>query len=78
VGENPYFAVWQRQLFTDSVGCNLTTKTKKGGAVMLSGGEVAIIRAEIARLEKALGECTDGGIRERIKTWLEEEKEGAW
>ena len=35
--------------------------------VMLSRGEVAIIRAEIERLEKALKECTDGGIRERIK-----------
>jgi hypothetical protein len=29
-------------------------------------GEVAIIR-EIERLEKALRECTDGGIRDRIK-----------
>jgi hypothetical protein len=41
---------------------------------MLSRGEVAIIRAEIERLEKALRECTDGGIRDRIKLWIEEEK----
>ena len=33
-----------------------------------------IIRAEIERLEKALKESTDGGIRERIKVWIEEEK----
>ena len=41
---------------------------------MLSRGEVAMIRAEIERLEKALKECTDGGIRDRIKAWIEEEK----
>ena len=48
--------------------------TNNGGLVMLSRGEVAIIRAEIERLEKALKECTDGGIRDRIKAWIEEEK----
>ena len=48
--------------------------TKNGGLVMLSRGEVAIIRAEIERLEKALKECTDGGIQDRIKAWIEEEK----
>ena len=41
---------------------------------MLSRGGVAMIRAEIERLEKALKECSDGGIRERIKAWIEEEK----
>jgi hypothetical protein len=41
---------------------------------MLSRGEVAIIKAEIERLEKALKDCTDGGIRDRIKAWIEEEK----
>jgi hypothetical protein len=30
---------------------------------MLSRGEVAIIKAEIERLEKALTECTDCGIK---------------
>jgi hypothetical protein len=34
---------------------------------MLSRGEVAIIKAEIERLEKALKECTDGGIRDQIE-----------
>jgi hypothetical protein len=41
---------------------------------MLSPGEVAIIRTEIERLEKALRECTDGGIQDQIKAWIEEEK----
>ena len=41
---------------------------------MLSKREVTIIRAEIERLEKALRECTDGGIRDQIKAWIEEEK----
>jgi hypothetical protein len=41
---------------------------------MLSEAEVAIIRAEIERLEKALRECADGGIRDRIKRWIEDEK----
>jgi hypothetical protein len=41
---------------------------------MLSRGDVATIRAEIERLEKALKGCTDGGIRDRIERWIEEEK----
>jgi hypothetical protein len=41
---------------------------------MLSRGEVAIIEAEIERLEKALSESTDSGIRDRIKAWIKEEK----
>jgi len=41
---------------------------------MLSRGDVAIIRAEIEKLEKALRECADGGIQDRIKAWIEEEK----
>jgi hypothetical protein len=48
--------------------------TQQGRLVMLSRGDVATIRAEIERLEKALKECTDGGIRNRIKAWIEEEK----
>ena len=50
------------------------TTTNAGRLVMLSQGEVATIRAEIERLEKALRESTDGGIRDRIKAWIEEEK----
>ena len=49
-------------------------RTNNGGFVILSGGEVARIRAEIERLEKALQECTDSGIRDRIRAWIEEEK----
>jgi len=46
----------------------MTTK-KWGTARDAFTGEVAIIRAEIERLEKALR-----GIQDRIKLWTEEEK----
>jgi hypothetical protein len=65
---------------SESVGYNppavrtVNITAKKRGPVMLSRGEVAMIRAEIERLEKALKECTDGGIRDRIKAWIEEEE----
>jgi hypothetical protein len=67
-------------LSSESVGYNppavrsVHITAKKRGLVMLSRGEVATIRAEIERLEKALRDCTDGGIRDRIKAWIEEEK----
>jgi hypothetical protein len=41
---------------------------------MLSSGEIAQIRAEINRLEEALKECRDEGIRKRIIAWIEEQK----
>jgi hypothetical protein len=41
---------------------------------ILSREEVTKIRAEIERLEKARAECTDGGIRKQIDTWIEEQK----
>jgi len=41
---------------------------------MLSRGEVATVRAEIERLEKALRECTDSGIRKRIEVWIDDNK----
>ena len=41
---------------------------------MLSEAEVAIIRAEIEKLEKALQECGDSGIRNLIIIWIEDEK----
>jgi len=41
---------------------------------MLSPREIAQIRAEIKRLEKARDECTDGGIRKRIEAWIEADK----
>jgi hypothetical protein len=51
----------------------MTTK-KWGTARDAFTGEVAIIRAEIERLEMALRECTDAGIQDQIKAWIEEEK----
>jgi hypothetical protein len=41
---------------------------------MLSPGDLAIIKAEIERLQKARLECRDSGIREKIDVWIEEEK----
>ena len=41
---------------------------------MLSPREIARIKAEIKRLEQALKECTDGGIRHRIEAWIADEK----
>ena len=41
---------------------------------MLTPGEIAQIKAEIERLEKARKECFDGGIRKRIDFWIEEQK----
>lgn len=41
---------------------------------MLSPGEIAFIKAEIARLEKARKECRDGGIQQQIEIWIEELK----
>jgi hypothetical protein len=35
-------------------------------------GEIATIKAEIERLEKALRDCADGGIRRVIEGWLSE------
>jgi hypothetical protein len=36
--------------------------------------EIATIRAEIERLEKALKNCADGGLREWIEAVIEEQK----
>ena len=41
---------------------------------MLLPGEIAQIKAEIARLEKARKECRDGGIQKQIDIWIEELK----
>ncbi len=70
-----------KHMSSDSVGIlshavrAVQDDNQKWGLVMLSRGEVAIIRAEIERLEKALKDCTENGIRDRIKAWIEEEKE---
>jgi hypothetical protein len=41
---------------------------------MISRTEVAVIRSEIERLQKARNECTDSGLQQRIDAWIEEEK----
>jgi hypothetical protein len=42
---------------------------------MISRTEVAVIRAEIERLQKAHCECTDTGAQKRIDAWIEEQKQ---
>jgi hypothetical protein len=37
--------------------------------------EIATIRAEIERLQKAQKECADGGIRKQIDEWIAEHKQ---
>jgi hypothetical protein len=41
---------------------------------MLSPREMSIIRAEVGRLQNALNACTDGGIQNLIRAWIEEGK----
>lgn len=41
---------------------------------MLSPGNIARVKAEIARLEQLRKECTDTGIREQIEAWISDEK----
>lgn len=42
---------------------------------MLSPGEIAKIRAEIKRLERARENCNDGGIQKWIEGWIKEQKQ---
>ena len=42
---------------------------------VLSPGEIAKIKADIERLEKALDECRDKPIRELIEAWIKEQKQ---
>ena len=42
---------------------------------MLSPGEIAKIRADIERLEKARENWNDGSIRKRIEGWIKEQKQ---
>jgi hypothetical protein len=41
---------------------------------MISRSDVAVIRAEIERLQKASDECRDSGVQRRIDAWIEEQK----
>jgi len=40
---------------------------------MISRTDVAVIRAEIERRQKAHRECTDSGVQKQINAWIEEE-----
>jgi len=40
----------------------------------ISRTNVAAIRAEIERLQKALQECTDSGVQGQVDAWIEEQK----
>jgi hypothetical protein len=42
---------------------------------MLSRGDIAQIKLEIARLEKLYKECPDEGTQKRITAWIEEQKQ---
>jgi len=42
---------------------------------MLSPTEIATIRAELERLEKARKDCTDGGLRKWIEAVIEKQKQ---
>ena len=41
---------------------------------MLSREEIANIKAEIERLEKALAECNDSGLQRQIEAWIADQK----
>jgi hypothetical protein len=41
---------------------------------MISRNEVAVIRSEIERLQKARDESTDRGAQERMDAWIDEQK----
>jgi hypothetical protein len=74
------FAATILPLSSDSVGYNFATvrtskmTTENGRIIMLLRGDVATIRAEIERLENALKECTDSGIRKQIEVWIDDDK----
>ena len=42
---------------------------------MLLPAEIAMIRAEIERLEKARKDCTDSGVRKWIEAVIEKQKQ---
>jgi len=61
---NDLVALWSR----------IPNKEGRKGCVMLSPQEVAIIRAEIERLEKVRKEFDDGSIQRMIDDWIEDER----
>jgi hypothetical protein len=42
--------------------------------MVLSPREIATLKGELEKLEKARRECTDSGIRKLIDAWIEEKK----
>jgi hypothetical protein len=42
---------------------------------MLSGAQIAKIKADIAWLERCRHGCVDSGIRELIESWIQEQKD---
>jgi hypothetical protein len=49
-------------------------KTSLNDLVMLKPEEIAAINAEIDRLEKALKDCSDSGLRKWIEAAIEKQK----
>lgn len=44
-------------------------------SAMISRTDVAVIRAEIERLQNARDKCTDSGVLKQIDAWIEEQKQ---
>jgi len=41
---------------------------------MISPGDVALLKSEIERLEKAWSELSDSGVRKQIDAWIDDHK----
>ena len=44
-------------------------------SAMISRKDVAVIRTEIERLQRAHRECTDSGVQKQINAWIEAQKQ---
>jgi hypothetical protein len=58
-----------------ALGSSDLTVVKVNDLVMMTPEEVAIIKAEIDRMERARKDCTDSGIRKWIDAVIEKQKE---
>jgi hypothetical protein len=54
-----------------NVSCRTLPRTSPA---MLSPEEIARIKADIKRLDKAREECADSGIRKLIEAWIGDQK----
>jgi hypothetical protein len=52
----------------------LPAKEGDNSPTMLSPGDIAFLKSEIAQLEKARMECSDNGIRKQIEAWIDGNK----